>query len=145
MNAPSAPYPPSSALTLADVLTIVSQRTEISEAKRREIDVALQAVARALGLPAEAVEASPWQLRLKMEKLHVSQVGMSPGQWRTVRANLGAALLLAGLGAIPRRSLIKLSSAWRDLLALVSDRYDRAELSRLARYCEETQCVVHPP
>ena len=136
MNAPNAPYLPSPALTLADVATIVSQCTELSLAKRREIETALLAVARAFGLPAEAVEASPWPLRLKLEKLHVSQVGMAAAQWRTVRANLDSALRLAGLGAIPRRSLIKLSSAWGDLLALVEDRYDRSKLSRLARYCE---------
>ncbi|MFO1147573.1 MAG: site-specific integrase [Alsobacter sp.] len=136
MNAPKTLFSASSALTLADVAAIVRQHTELSPARRQEIEMALQDVARAIGVPAETLEASPWQLRLKLEKLHVSQVGMSATRWRTVRASLHAALRLAGLGSIPRRSLVQLSSAWGDLLSMAEDRYDRTKLSRFARYCE---------
>ena len=46
-----------------------------------------------------------------------------------------AALTITGASTTGRRSTAALRPEWHELLARISDRYDRAKLSKLARYC----------
>jgi hypothetical protein len=61
--------------------------------------------------------------------------GLSQARWRNVRSLFNAALASAGASTIGRRSNAALLPAWRDLMARMPDRYDRAKLSKLARFC----------
>ena len=59
---------------------------------------------------------------------------MTPRRLKNVRALLTAALDLTGAKIVRRRSLYDLAPPWKDLLARVDDRYERARLSRFFGY-----------
>jgi integrase len=124
-------------MSLADVITAVMAHADLSKSRRRDLCSALCSVARALHSEPHLLDASPWELRRRLERLRVADVGMTAESWRTVHSNLDSALQLAGLGMLPRRSIIALTPQWDALLSLLNDRYDRSKLSRLARYCDE--------
>src|SRR5262249_24811634 len=60
---------------------------------------------------------------------------LSEARWRNVKSLFNAALTITGASAMGRRSAAALLPEWSSLIARIPDRYDRAKLSKFARFC----------
>lgn len=121
--------------TLDGVLRTILTRDDISLRRRREITSAIWVMCRLLGQPATEIPADPEVLRKHIAQITAMAAGLSQARWRNVRSLFNAALMIAGASAMGRRSTTPLRPEWSDLIARVPDRYDRAKLSKLARFC----------
>jgi integrase len=96
---------------------------------------AVRVMGRLLGHPASDIPADPRLLRARIAQITGAGAGLSEARWRNVKSLFNAALTIVGASAMGRRSTAALLPEWRDLIARISDRYDRAKLSKLARFC----------
>ena len=90
---------------------------------------------RLLGQPAADIPADPQFLRARIAQITTTGAGLSQARWRNVKSLVNAVLTITGASVMGRRSAAALLPEWRDLIARVPDRYDRAKLSKLARFC----------
>jgi hypothetical protein len=123
------------ALTLDAVIQAVLARNDISLHRRQELASAVRVMSRLLGLPAADIPADPQLLRGCVAEITAAGAGLSPARWRNVKSLFNSALTSTGASAMGRRSKAALLPEWRELLARISDRYDRTKLSKLARFC----------
>jgi integrase len=121
--------------TLDAVINAVLARTDIGIRRRQEMASAVRVTSRLLGQPATAIPADPKLLRGRIAEITAAGAGLSPARWRNAKSLVNAALTITGASTMGRRSTATLRPEWHELLARVSDRYDRAKLSKLARYC----------
>jgi integrase len=121
--------------TLDAVINAVRARTDIGLRRRQEMASAVRVMSRLLGQPATAIPADPKLLRGRIAEITAAGAGLSPARWRNAKSLVSAALTITGASTMGRRSTATLRPDWHGLLARVSDRYDRAKLSKLARYC----------
>jgi integrase len=121
--------------TLDAVINAVLARTDIGIRRRQEMASAVRVTSRLLGQPATAIPADPKLLRGRIAEITAAGAGLSPARWRNAKSLVSAALTITGASTMGRRSTATLRPEWHELLARVSDRYDRAKLSKLARYC----------
>jgi hypothetical protein len=95
---------------------------------------AVRRVARLLdSLPAD-IPADPAALKRRLGILTPAAAGMTSGRWRNVRALLTTALALSGAKVMRGRRRGALMPQWLALLERVSDRHERARLSRFFSY-----------
>ena len=92
-------------------------------------------MSRLLGLPATDIPADPQLLKGRIAQITAAGAGLRPARWRNVKSLFNSALTITGASAMGRRSKAALRPEWHELLAHISDRYDRAKLSKLARFC----------
>lgn len=123
--------------SLDDVLRTVQARGDIGLHRRREMASAIRVMCRILGQPASHIQADPRFLRGRIAQITAASAGLSEARWRNVKSLFNSALMIVGASAIGRRSNAALQPEWRDLMALIPDRYDRAKLSRFARFCSQ--------
>ena len=121
--------------TLDAVIHAVLARTDIGLRRRQEMASAVRVMSRLLGQPATDIPADPRLLRGRVAQITAAGAGLSPARWRNIKSLFNAALTITGASATGRRSTAALRPEWRDLLARIPDRYDRAKLSKLARFC----------
>jgi integrase len=123
--------------TLDAVIRAVMARSDIALRRRQEMASAVRVMSRLLGLPPTAIPADPQFLRGRVAQITAASAGLSPARWRNVKSLFNSALTITGASTAGRRSKATLLTEWRELLARISDRYDRTKLSRLARFCSE--------
>jgi integrase len=121
--------------TLDAVIQAVLARNDINLHRRQEIASAVRVMSRILGLPATNILADPQLLRGRIAQITANAASLSPARWRNVKSLFYSALTIVGASSMGRRSKAALRPDWRELLARISDRYDRAKLSKLARFC----------
>ncbi len=117
------------------VIRAVLARDDIGLRRRQEMASAVRVMSRLLGQPATDIPADPRLLRGRIAQITATGAGLSAARWRNVKSLFNAALTITGASTMGRRSTAALQPEWRDLLARISDRYDRAKLSKLARFC----------
>jgi integrase len=123
------------AATLDAIIRTINGRDDISLSRRRELTSAVRVMCRVLGQPATDIPADPRLLRPRIAQITAVSAGLSPGRWRNVKSLFNGALTVAGASTTGRRSGAALLPEWRDLFGGIPDRYDRAKLSKLARFC----------
>jgi hypothetical protein len=123
------------ALNLDAVIHMVLAREDIGLRRRQEMASAVRVMSRLLGQPAIDIPADPRLLRGSIAQITGVGAGLSPGRWRNVKSLFNTALTMTGASTMGRRSIATLGPQWCEPLARVSDRYERAKLSKLARYC----------
>lgn len=121
--------------TLDAVVQAILAENDISLRRRQEMASAVRVMSRLLGQPAADVLADPQLLRGRIAQITAVGAGLSPARWRNVKSLFNSALTITGASTMGRRSKAALRPEWRELLARMSDRYDRAKLSKLARFC----------
>lgn len=121
--------------TLDAVINAVLARTDIGLCRRQEMASAVRVMSRLLGQPATDIPADPQHLRGRVAQITAAGAGLRPARWRNVKSLFNSALTITGASATGRRSTAALRPEWHELLARISDRYDRAKLSKLARFC----------
>jgi hypothetical protein len=117
------------------VIRAVVGRTEVSLRRRQEMASAVRVMSRLLGQPATDIPADPRLLRGRIAQITATSAGLSEARWRNVKSLFNGALMITGASAMGRRSNEALRPEWRHLITRISDRYDRAKLSKLARFC----------
>jgi integrase len=117
------------------VIQAVLALNDVSLGRRQEMASAVRVMSRLLGLPAADIPADPQLLRGRVAEITAVGAGLSPARWRNVKSLFNSALTITGASAAGRRSKAALLPEWRELLTRISDRYDRAKLSKLARFC----------
>lgn len=118
-----------------DVIRTIQARDDISLRRRRELASAIRVMGRLLGQPVTEIPADPGLLRARITQITATSAGLSEARWRNVKSLFNAALTIVGASAMGRRSNATLLPEWRDLMARIPDRYDRAKLNRFARFC----------
>jgi hypothetical protein len=88
---------------LAELRARVLADETLPEVRRGEMASALKSLAKALGRPAEAIDADPTALRVAMKGLTAAMVGMRPGRWRNVQSLVSACLAHFGLVVVQGR------------------------------------------
>jgi integrase len=121
--------------TLDAVISAVLAQTDLALRRRQEMASAVRVMSRLLGQPATAIPADPQLLRARVTQITAAGAGLRPTRLRNVKSLFSSALTITGVNAVGRRSTTDLRADWRELLARISNRYDRAKLSRLARFC----------
>ena len=120
--------------TIAQVLERIAAMDSLPSQKRHDLMSAVRRVARLLdSLPAD-IPADPEALKRRLGILPPAAAGMTRGRWMNVRALLTTALALTGAKVMRGRRRDALAPEWLALLERVSDRYERARLSRFFSY-----------
>lgn len=140
----SGPHPPISGdRSLAELRAIILAAPDLAEARRSAMACALNTVARALGLPLDAIPAAPARLRPLLAGVTPAMARVSTGSWRNALSLLGGAVDHVEGGILPRRFDSAPSEAWAERLASLRKRGHAVYyLGRLARYA--TQRGVEP-
>jgi hypothetical protein len=128
--------------TLDAVINAVLALTDIGVRRRQEMASAVRVTSRLLGQAATDIPADPQLLRGRIAQITAAGAGLSPARWRNVKSLFSAALTITDASTMGRRSTAVLRPEWDELLARISDRYDRAKLSKLARFC--SRCALNP-
>jgi integrase len=123
------------ASTLDAAIRNVIERKDIILRRRREMTSAARGLGRALGQPLTEIPADPQFLRMRVAPFTAISAGFSEDRWRNIKSLVNALLTTTGASAIGRRSTAALLPEWRDLIARMTDRYDRAKLTRFGRFC----------
>jgi integrase len=121
--------------SLDDVLRTIQARGDIGLHRRREMASAVRVMGRLLGQPLTDIPTDPRLLRARIAQITAISAGLGEARWRNVRSLFNCALTIVGGSAMGRRSNTALLPEWRDLIARIQDRYDRAKLSKLTRFC----------
>jgi hypothetical protein len=127
----------SAASTLDAAIRNVLERNDINLRRRREMTSAARVMGRVVGQSLTDIPADPQFLRTRIGQITAASAGLSQARWRNVKSLVGALLTTTGASTMGRRSNAALQPEWRDLLACIPDRYDRAKLSKLARFCSQ--------
>jgi integrase len=90
---------------------------------------------RVVGQSLTDIPADPQFLRARIARITAVSAGLSEARWRNVKSLVNALLTITGASAMGRRSTAALLPEWRDLIARITDRYDRAKLTRFGRFC----------
>ena len=129
--------------SLGELRAMILADTTLKEARRSAMASALNTVARALGLPLDAIPAAPARLRPLLAGLTPAMAKLSTGSWRNALSLLGSAVDRVEGGILPRRFDSAPSAAWAELLAGLRGRGPIVYyLGRLGRYA--TQLGVEP-
>jgi integrase len=121
--------------SLAELLALIRADTTLREPRRGAMASAVNTVARALGLPLDAIPAAPVRLRPLLAGVTPAMAKVSTGSWRNALSLLGGAIDHVEGGILPRRFDSDPSPAWADLLRGLRKRgHALYYLGRLARY-----------
>lgn len=123
------------AATLEGIIGTIEERNDISLRRRREMTSAVRVMGRLLGQPLSDIPADPLVLRPRIAQITAVSAGLSPDRWRNVKSLFNGALTVAGASTMGRRSGAAVLPEWRDSFGRIPDRYDRAKLSKFARFC----------
>jgi integrase len=121
--------------TLDAAVRNVLERNDIVLRRRREMTSAARVMGRVVGQSLADIPADPRFLRARTSQITAISAGLSEARWRNVRSLVNTLLMTTGASAMGRRSTAALLPEWRDLIARMTDRYDRAKLTRFARFC----------
>jgi integrase len=120
--------------TLAEVLKRIAGMDALPQQKRHDLSSAVRRVAGLHDALPGNIPANPEVLRRGLSLLTPAAANMTPSRFRNVRALLTQALELSGARVVRRRRHEALAPAWLDLVTRVTDRYERARLSRFLSY-----------
>jgi integrase len=123
--------------SLDEVIRKILARNGITLGRRRELASAVRVMGRLFGQPLTEIPADPRLLRARITQITATSAGLSEARWRNVKSLFNAALAIVGASAMGRRSNAALEPEWRDLITRIPDRYDRAKLSKFARFCSQ--------
>ena len=130
---PSAFLDPA-APTLARVLDRLTA-AEPDPRRRGEMASAVRTLGRVLGRLPHELPADTALLNRLMRTAMPAAVGVTPPRWANVRSLILRAMARTGCRIMPGRRLHPLAPAWAALDGSLPDRFARAILSRLMRWC----------
>ena len=129
--------------SLAELRALILADSTLPEPRRSAMASAPNTVARALGLPLDAIPAAPARLRPLLAGVTPAMAKVSAASWRNAVSLLSAAIDHVEGGILPRRFDIAPSPAWQELLDGVPRRRHAVfYLGRLARYA--TRIGIEP-
>jgi integrase len=136
---PSPKIRPANYAILLDQI-IVDQT--LTSRQREEIASALRSAGKEFGCPLEELAAHPSTLRKRPASLMPGLANVDleafrrfKRRWANVRSLIRFALKHVGIIAMTGRSRVAFTPEWTALFRLVTGKYDRIALSRLARFC----------
>ena len=128
------PFLDPAAATLATV--IVRLEACVPDRRRRgEMASGIRTFCRVVGHTPGELPADMALLGRLSRKAQPAAAEVSPARWANVKSLTLDALRHSGLSLMPGRRLHPLSPAWAELDARLPDRYQRAQLSRVMRWC----------
>ncbi len=126
--------PAASAFTLADVDRILSNATDLSASRRRDL---ASAVARVAALVGEAPNRVPLDLPViatKLAGINAAAAGITPKTLSNIKSGLMAAVRATGLLSLPAPAKARLSVPWAQLMEKLEGRRAVIGLSRFGHY-----------
>jgi hypothetical protein len=121
-------------VTLQDVLQVMEGAEALSVTRRRDLRSAVKRVATLLSDdPARLVLDLP-AISSKLATISPVAAGLSSKSFSNIRSDFMAAVKASGLKSIQRSGKTRMSPAWANLVAGLSQKRARIGLSRLARY-----------
>jgi hypothetical protein len=130
---------PGDLVTVADVIARLEADEGLGSARRAEMLSALRTICRVLNANPRFVFAEPRNLRQRLNGITHAAAGMSRGRWANIRSLTLAAIMRAGIKAMPGGSRQPLAFPWEVLAARLPDRHFRLGLSRFMRFCSADQ------
>jgi integrase len=134
-NSGPAKLPPS---TLAEVLVSLRQETSISPTRMRDLQSAVNRVAKLLGQEPGAVTLDLPAISAKLASVNPIAVGVSAKTLSNLRCGFLTAVKVSGLKLVQHSAKTPLSPAWAGLMAQLSSKRAHLGLSRFARYASAT-------
>jgi hypothetical protein len=120
--------------SLADAIAHIERSETLTIEQRSHWRCSMRFLARAIDRPPSLIPARWVAVRLRLDRIHHSQLDVTAKTFANHRANLRVALnLFCGERNIPRRGH-RLSEPWSGLWASVDDLRTREQLSRFLRY-----------
>lgn len=130
--------PPNFAVLLDQIIADES----LDSRKREEIKSALGSFAKEFGCPLEELAAHPSTLRKRPARLMPGLANLDleafrrfKRRWGNIKSLIRIAFKRVGIIAATGRSRVSFAPAWTALFRLVTGKYERIALSRLARFC----------
>lgn len=102
-------------MTLEDVARAISAIEQLPRQRRQDLCSAVRRLAAVQDMRPADIPADVEAIRRQIALFTPAAAGMTPRRWKNVRSLVGAALALAGVTVVHRRTTM-LSPAWRDLL-----------------------------
>jgi integrase len=130
---------PAKPLTIADVIARLEADDGLGSARRAEMLSALRSICRVLNANPQFVPAEPRNLRQRLHGVTHAAAGVSRGRWANIRSLILAAIMRAGIRAMPGGSRQPLAFSWEVLAARLPDKQFRFGLSRFMRFCSANQ------
>ena len=128
--------------SLAAVIAALRQREDLPATRRRDLVSAVRTTARLLRRAPEHLPAAVPALRAALAGVHPVAAGISAKRFANIRADLAAALRLAGQMRMACRVAPGLDPAWQQLREVCPLPRLRWALSRLMRWC--SSCDITP-
>jgi integrase len=130
---------PAKLLTIADVIARLEADDGLGSVRRAEMLSALRTICRVLNANPQFVPAEPRNLRQRLHGITYAAAGVSRGRWNNIRSLTLAAIMRAGIRAMPGGSRQPLAFSWELLAARFPDKQFRFGLSRFMRFCSANQ------
>ena len=124
--------------TLDDLIAFLGSNKTLVAKRRRDLISACNSTARLVGRPPSDIPANIAALRDLFAKLHPVQCRISKKRLANIRADLAAALELAGIIPADSRDTTPLP-AWTEFLDHATAKHHAWLLSRFARFCSQRQ------
>ena len=118
-------------LTGADALEKINEWDDLPETRRRDLASAVRSAAKLAGQPPESLVLNPASLRQTLLQHSAATLGLSDSRSKAIRSGLN--FVMRRLGVVAAKDT-PLSPVWAALLDPL-DRFQRASLTALARYC----------
>jgi len=124
--------------TLDDLIAFLGNNKTLAAKRRRDLISACNSTARLVGRPPSDILTNITALRDLFAKLHPVQCRISKKRLANIRADLAAALELAGIIPADNRDTEPLP-AWTEFLNHATAKHHAWFLSRFARFCSQRQ------
>jgi len=124
--------------TLDDLIAFLGRNKTLVAKRRRDLISACNSTAKLVGRPPSDIPANIAALRDLFAKLHPAQCRISKKRLANIRADLAAALELAGIIPADNRDTTPLP-AWAEFLDHATAKHHAWFLSRFARFCSQRQ------
>ena len=129
------PFADPAALTLGDVLAIITAVTTLTARQKGEIISAVNSSALWLQRTPGEISANHEYLRRAFERLNFGTLGVGRARVRNVQSLLKQGLAIAGVPTSGQSYLAPMTAVWQVLSQGIPNRYARECLARFMRFC----------
>jgi len=130
-----SPFLSDAELTLADVLSLLSDDVTLSPTRRRDLCSAIRRLGKLLNRDLAMVPARMTAFHHEINNLHHLDVGVSLKSVRNIKSDVIAAFRHLGISQTTKDTERQLSEVWKDLYESLEDKRLLYGLSRFIRYC----------
>jgi integrase len=128
---------PANPTNLQEVIDAIGNVPDLTEQRRQDMRSAVRSFARGLNRQPVQIPADIAAIKKQIAGLTAQMLGFTKPRWANVKSGVIAALSLTEAGIVAGKRRYPLDPEWDGLLAKVSDRYERARLSRFFSWCSK--------